>query len=586
VNGFLRYHWRTAAAVAIAAAVGLTASLAVLRWAPALEVPAVRDTDWGIAWSRAAYGPAVARGYALSQLIRLAQLAALGTLAVTAVSVAATALAGAWRRRTDVVVRRAVGASRRALAAACLGEAAVVAGGAIVVGMTAGGLAGRALAGAWPGGYGAASLATPALAVVAVAGTILLTGLLPLGHARRRTPGVDAAPGLVPPVVPAAQLGLALIVLVAAAQLARRAAPDAGPPSPAATGELMAVSLGEPHALARSARLRALLERLRRDPAVTVVGLASPGALVGLGTVDLATTDCGRCAQGGIAVPLKPVWAVHHLVTADTFRAIGLRVVAGRAIADTDDGDEPRVAVVSRSLAEGFFESAGAVGRRIRVGGPNDWYAVVGVADGPPAPGIGTGAQPPRAVYLSALQHDARSLDLLLDARSGEGGAAVLARAGGDSLGLASSSPVGAVSVQAVEREATRWFARAIGLAGWAALGVGVVGLAAVMWLWSVAALLELAVRRVVGARRRHVVGRVVTRACAITGAGLLLAWWLGPLAQDALEHVVRGVPPWDLGLAAGPAGVLFGAALAAALVPLWRAIRGTPAVTLGLAQR
>jgi hypothetical protein len=57
-------------------------------------------------------------------------------------------------------------------------------------------------------------------------------------------------------------------------------------------------------------------------------------------------TDCGRCALGGLPFPIHPVLAAHHGVGADTFHAVGMKLIAGRNLRDDDSWDAPRVVVV------------------------------------------------------------------------------------------------------------------------------------------------------------------------------------------------------------------------------------------------
>ena len=63
------------------------------------------------------------------------------------------------------------------------------------------------------------------------------------------------------------------------------------------------------------------------------------------------------------------------------FDAIGIRVLEGRGIEATDTADSPRVAVVSRGMADRYWPGETAIGRRLRVFGPRpEWVQVVGVA--------------------------------------------------------------------------------------------------------------------------------------------------------------------------------------------------------------
>jgi hypothetical protein len=66
--------------------------------------------------------------------------------------------------------------------------------------------------------------------------------------------------------------------------------------------------------------------------------------LVGLGTSDNLTTDCGMCMRGGIYVPYQHTQAVHFFVSPDSFAAGGARIVSGRGLTDEDRIGGARVA--------------------------------------------------------------------------------------------------------------------------------------------------------------------------------------------------------------------------------------------------
>jgi putative ABC transport system permease protein len=331
---------------------------------------------------------------------------------------------------------------------------------------------------------------------------------------------------------------------------------------------------------ARAVRYASLLERFGDPPSFAAVSLTSPGTLVGLGMVDVVTTDCGNCSLGGLAFQLHPVAATHHLVSADTFRVLALSVVAGRQIVDADRWNAPRVAVVSQSLAERHFERGEAVGRRILIGhGPGEWYMVVGVVRDQPPTGFGAGLQPRDAVYLSVLQHPARTVDLLVRTPADSGVMAVVDRRLRDTLGGAGTqvSRASLSGLRATEAAPVRWFGRMLRMEGWVLLVLATLGTFVVMRLWVVSLLYELALRRAVGARRRAIVGFVLSRAAGVAIGGVAIGLWVGLLVWGTLATVFPGLPEWDVHAALRIAPLLAAATLAGALLPAWRAARAAP---------
>jgi hypothetical protein len=256
---------------------------------------------------------------------------------------------------------------------------------------------------------------------------------------------------------------------------------------------------------------------------------------------------------------------------------MGTGVVAGRGITAADRWDAPRVAVVSRSLAAREFQNGEAIGRRIKVAGAGrEWSTVVGVVDDPQPTGLGGGAQPRYAVYLSVLQYPPPSVDLLVRAPPGTD----TARAAGPAIAAALGTPPapGAwrreSALRAAEARPLRWFGRWLAWEGWAMLLVATIGAAALMHLWVRSLAAELGLRRAVGARRRQVIGLVLRRALGVAAAGVLIALWFGPPVWGILPTMLTGATGWETGTVTRFAAILAAAVLAAALVPARRAAR------------
>lgn len=582
----LRAHWGTAVLLATAAGIGLVAGLPVTALVGRLRAPLLRVADLGLGRSSLATGPNELRAAATAGLFRLLLLVTVGVLCVAALSLLAVAFARGRSRVTELAVRRAVGASRRLIFVAALLEGGVIALAALAWGGVGGAVGARATQGAWPGSLQPGTWTPTVLVLAVVVALVLLAVLLPLGSMRRRRPLATRSGRALELVVPALQLGLSLTVLAASALLAAHAARVRGRErSAAGGGELFAISLAPADTAGAASRLAGLLRRVSARPGVTAASLTSPGTAIGLGQNDGVTTDCGRCAWGGIYVPFRPVYATHYLVSADTFRTLGLRVLAGRNIADSDTAKAPLVAVVSQSLADANFENRQAVGRRIQIGHvPTRWYTVVGVvADQLPA-GFGGGFQPRNAVYLSVLQHPIPGVDLLVRARGDSGAYDGVERQLRASLNASGDSTTRVSESRLLTEEAApiRWFGRLFGLEGWMMLAVATIGTFVVLRLWVRSLLHDLGIRRTVGARRRHLYRFVFARALGISVGGVALGCWCGGMVWGALTSLLAGLPVWDAGVAERFGALLALAALVGALLPAWEAAHTPPARLVG----
>lgn len=580
---WLRDHWRTtvlvtAVAAAATVAVEVAAGFGGLRLTP---VPAL---DAGLRWTSASLDPGTLGQAAVRQAAGwLAAVGWAGAL-VGIVCILTLAAQQAAVRTPEIAIHRAVGASRRTLAVAALAEGLLVVGVGVGLGTGLATAIGATAAARWPGGsagWEPAWLAT----VVTVGVAVLIGSLFPLwGARRRRVAEVDLAP---PPLgIPALQLGAALAVLVAGATLVRHGAPveHAGQLLPSAEARIIRFESADSTVAGRAGTLGSLLDRLQADSAGAdrgrVVSVASPGAHTGTGTVDELMTECGQCFVGGIFLKYRPLQATYHTASADTFRARGARLVAGRVFDRNDDHDSARVAVVNLYLARRYFQDGEAVGRQLFPGGrlSGTGYRVIGVVDDGRAAGLGGGSAPLEAVYLSSLQHPPRVVEVLIESGTGSrpppewldrqpiGSYRPIDRLTGADLGEAIRGPV-------------RWFGRLFLVEGALVLGLAIAGTMSLMLLWVRALRQELAVRRSVGARRRQIVALVLGRAArtGLWGIGLALAFF-GPALWPELGRIMPGVPVWEPDLVAGFGALLVAAALIAAVVPAIRAGQATPA--------
>ena len=593
VGWALRTHWVTAALLVLTGSVALAALLPVtalfhdgpLAFDTRLVSPAVRIPDLLLPLGPYATTPAAFRWASTATLFSVLTLIAAGVFLVAAITLLAIADVRSAARTTEMVVRRAVGASRALLRLAGAFESAIIAAAVCATGGLAGAIWAQAAGTAWPGTLAAGTLWIT-VAISAALLLLLYVGVsLPAMQQRRRTP-LGGRKGLaLELVLPALQLGVSLAVLGSAAMLVRHAAGlerGAGRTG-VGDGTVFAVTAPDGPLAERARGYARLLAQLHRQ-GVPDVSLASAGAELGLGTGDGILTDCGHCGWGGVAVPWRLPFVTHFLVSSDTFRMLNVKVLQGRGFTDHDTFDAPRVAVVSASLAAEDFEGGRAVGRRLQIGhGQLAWYTVVGiVADQLPA-GYGGGLEPREALYLSVLQHPARAVDLLVRESEEAPPVAGIAAAVRGALGPG-TTVTGERESRYVAREAlpVRWFGRLYGALGWIILCIATVGTFVVLWLWVASLSHDLAVRRAVGARRRDIFRFVLGRAVGVALGGVAFGLWCGMTVWATLGSIIAGLPPWEPAIVLRYALLLAAAALAGAMLPAWRAAHTAPAVLVG----
>lgn len=521
-------------------------------------------------------------------------------LLVASTNVATLQLVRGEGRRTELVVRQALGAGRAAIVRQLLVESGVLA--------VAGGAVGLALA-AWSTSA-LVALAPPEIfgldgvaidgrvlgftALVAL-GTGVLFGLAPafrmgrssLESAPRRRP-VQRSPrrpwiaGLV-----VGQIALAMVLLVGAGLLLRSLSELHATDLGFDPEGVLAMSLELPHErtgpAGRIAFYESLLERLADEPTVVSVGATS----------SLPMTDAERGVYVAVAgeeevEERRPDGGVAFLRTATPsyFYTLDQRVLDGRAFDAADDASAPHVAVVNEALARALFgfPRFGAIGRRLMIdpAGSGSPVTVVGVVEGarhrdvrePPAP----------ALYLPFAQAPAAAMTILI-------------RADGDPMGVADAARGavqaldGSLATLAVERlsdvvdqtiRADRFATRLLTMFAWVALFVAAVGLYGVVSHGTVRRLRELGIRVALGATSddvRHLALRV---GLGLAGAGIVIGLLASLLLTGLLESTLYGVSPLDPVTLASTVIVLAAAAFAASWAPAQRAGGVDPVSVLG----
>jgi len=379
-----------------------------------------------------------------------------------------------------------------------------------------------------------------------------------------------------------AELAAALVLMTGAGLLARSLLELLAIDPGFRPDHVVAVSMGRPANSAflqghgRSGFYDVLLERLGALPGVGSVALASGlplGGFVSSGTVrvDDAPLTTDGSSDAGLGV-----------VSADYFKTIGARVIAGRDFTTADRLDAPPSAIVNAAFARAFLRGADPVGHQIQLGGlaPARWTIVGEVKD---IPQIGWDVPPSPQVFLPAPQ-------------TGDTPGSIVIRTTLDPNGLVETirrtiqqvdpeQPVARVftleSELARSAAPRRDNALLLGAFAGVALVLAAVGLAGVIAYLVAHRTHEIGVRLALGAGRSDVLRLVVLEGArlVVLGAGI------GVIAAVAVTRVLKsllfGVTATDpLTFLVVPL-LLAAVALGAAVVPASRAMKVDPMVAL-----
>jgi predicted permease len=121
---------------------------------------------------------------------------------------------------------------------------------------------------------------------------------------------------------------------------------------------------------------REVVQRVKALPGVVAAGYATDLPLTAWGNASLVTVE-NRPVD-----PKHMLIANVRVVTPDYFRAIGMKLLNGRLLAETDGADFRKTVVVNETMAHTYWPGMDPVGRRFKRGvvdANSPWWTVVGV---------------------------------------------------------------------------------------------------------------------------------------------------------------------------------------------------------------
>lgn len=318
-------------------------------------------------------------------------------LLIACINVAGLLLTRASSRKREFALRCALGAGRQRLVRQLLTESLVLAslGGILGAGLAvwAIGLFKR-LSPADVPGMAAAHVNGPALAFAATAALIsaIVFGMVPALSASKldlsqslkdvRSSASLGALRLRSALI-ASEIAVTLALTIAAALVAisyhSLENVDLGfDPSNVVTAEVSLRGPAYDTAAKRREWYRQLMQRLESHHETSTAGMVLVRPLEGTIGWDVPYQAEGQTEAD---VPGNPV-PNYEIITPHYFRAMGIRMIAGRDFSEQDTDKSEPVVIISRSMSVRCFDTADAVGRRIKVGSfepDSPWSTVVGV---------------------------------------------------------------------------------------------------------------------------------------------------------------------------------------------------------------
>lgn len=317
--------------------------------------------------------------------------------------------------------------------------------------------------------------------------------------------------------------------------------------------------------------LREADARFASLPGVAAAGGTSASPLFGgVETTEFAFAD-------GSGTGEERPEARYYDVSPGYFETVGMRVIRGRALLESDDEGVPAVAVVNRTMAERYWPGEDAIGKRIAIQPAGGIVEIVGVVEDVRRPSPGAVVTP--EIYWPKLQHPRWYTYLVLRADGDPAAIAPAVRARITEIDPRLSP--GTFITMDERRDAVlrqpRFQLALVALFALLATVLAAVGIFGVISFGVSQRAAELGIRMALGARRTQIFGMVLGRGTALAAIGAAIGLVVALALSRFLAGLLYGVSAGDPVTLALTAIAALITAAAACVVPAWRATRGDP---------
>jgi putative ABC transport system permease protein len=272
------------------------------------------------------------------------------------------------------------------------------------------------------------------------------------------------------------------------------------------------------------------------------------------------------------------------VASSNYFPTMGIAMLRGRALAETDQPNTPAVVVINETMAKRFWPDQDPIGKRFKFFGQDFFNEVVGIARDSKYNFIGENPTP--YIYQATTQVYQPAVSLIVKAQNPT---AVLGTLRGEIQQLDRNLPLTAVFTLNDIFDQSLWAPRMAAsllliFAGLSLL-LAVIGIYGVMAYAVSQRTREIGIRMALGASRSEVLRMIVFHGFRLTlfgvAVGLAVAIAATRLVSAALGNLLVDVNPTDLATFVAVPLVLALAALGASYIPARRATRIDPMVAL-----
>jgi predicted permease len=261
------------------------------------------------------------------------------------------------------------------------------------------------------------------------------------------------------------------------------------------------------------------------------------------------------------------------------FPALGIRILQGRGLSRSDDLGAPRVVVVNATFRKRFLSDREPLDQELKLG--QDTWRIVGVCGDIRSLSLRDPAKP--TIFFPFRQRKMGEASYLIRTSSPAATVIPLVRSAVSSVDA--GVPLSMVSTQRelIDRQIRQERLLTILATAMAAFSLllSCIGLYGLMAFEAQRRLGEFGIRMALGAPPRNIRWQVLREALALVAVGAALGLGASLALTRILKAFLFGVTPADPATFGWVLGLMAAVALAASLIPAWRASRADPAETL-----
>ena len=323
-----------------------------------------------------------------------------------------------------------------------------------------------------------------------------------------------------------------------------------------------------------------LLARLHAQPGLQDSALAAPLPMDRQGEAAFAFSIVGNSPLP----PGKSTAADYATVSPDYFRVMRIPLLRGRFFSEQDSPSNPKVALISETLARRYFPNQKPIGKQMKFGFPPNSDVsreIVGIVGDVRDESLGR--KPGPMMYVPFAQAPLYGGEVVvrtsLDASSVAAGIRQATHAIDKDLPVTDIESFPDALGESISQERFRTYL--LGSFSAIALVLAAVGIFGVISYSASQRTHEIGIRMALGAQRRDVLLLILGQGAKLALFGLGLGVVVASLLTHVMTSLLFGVSATDPVTFTATAIVLFGVALVASYIPARRAMRVDPMVAL-----